>query len=101
MVHVSKPIDAHLAPNQYSIQAIYKALESAGADETDKINLMKGTQLPGAIWHIWPAFQADEIRKLLHTVAKENGKPLGVNDDAIHDQVSLNLLMFFCVISTV
>jgi [histone H3]-dimethyl-L-lysine9 demethylase len=91
MVRVSKPIDAHLAPNQYSIQAILVALEAAGADEYDKNLLIKEKALPGAIWHIWPAQQADEIRKLLHTVAKENGKPLGVNDDAIHDQVSLKV----------
>lgn len=89
MVHVSKPIDAHLAPNQYSIEAIRVALEMAGVDNED-LNLLKsGTRLPGAIWHIWPAQQADEIRKLLHSVALENGKPLGVNDDAIHDQVKI------------
>lgn len=87
MLHVSKPSDAHLAPKQYGYEAILHALEAAGVDENDKTYFKKETQLPGAIWHIFPAHQADGIRKLLQTVAKENGKPLGANDDPIHDQV--------------
>lgn len=83
MVHVSKPIDEHLAPKQYSIEAIRVALEEAGADDTDK----KLLALSGAIWHIWPAHQSDKIREVLHDVARERGKPLGDNDDPIHDQV--------------
>ena len=86
MVHVSKPIDAHLAPNQYSIDAIHLALEAAGADTNDKNLLFQKEKLPGAIWHIFPAHQADDMRKVLYAVARENGKPLGVNDDPIHDQ---------------
>lgn len=87
MVHVSKPIDAHLAPQQYSINSIREALEEADADEIDKKNLASGTKLPGAIWHIFPADKADDIRKLLQKVARENKRPLGINDDPIHDQV--------------
>lgn len=87
MLHVSKPTDAHLAPSQYSIEAIRHALVEAGADEADKEALINGNKLPGAIWHIFPAHQSDDLRKVLHSVAKESGKPLGVNDDPIHDQV--------------
>ena len=88
MVHVSKPDDAHLSPDQYSTKATRLALDIAGADEYDKAQLDAGVRLPGAIWHIWPAQQADEMRNVLRNVAKENGKPLGVLDDPIHDQVS-------------
>lgn len=91
MVHVSKPVDSHLAPNQYDISSIQEALVAAGADEIDKKNLLSRKKLPGAIWHIFPADKADNIRKLLHKVARENKKPLGVNDDPIHDQVNETL----------
>lgn len=86
LVHVSRPTDSHLAPKQYSIEAMKRALDEAGADEIDKRNLNSGDKLPGAIWHIYPAHQADEMRKVLHKVAIEKGKPLGLNDDPVHDQ---------------
>lgn len=95
MVHVSKPNDAHLAPSQYSIEAMRIALEGAGADEQDRKQIATGTRFPGAIWHIWPAHQAEEIRKVLHVIAKERGKPIGVNDDPIHDQVRSFREIFF------
>jgi lysine-specific demethylase 3 len=84
MVYVSKPQDAHLSPNQYSTETIKAALSHAGADEMDKQRLCDRN--PGAIWHIYPAHQADDIRELLHEVAQEKGTPLGPNDDPIHDQ---------------
>lgn len=83
MVYVSKPHDAHLSPNQYSTEKIRVALDHAGADEIDK---QRCNKLPGAVWHIYPAHQADDIRELLHEVAREKGTPLGPNDDPIHDQ---------------
>lgn len=86
LVWVSKPVDSHLAPTQYSDEAIMKALVAAGADEADKKSLLDGTKLPGAIWHIFPAHKTDVMRKVLNHVAREKGKPLGVNDDPIHDQ---------------
>lgn len=96
MVHVSKPTDSHLAPKQYSINSIREALVAAGADERDKKNLINGTKLPGAIWHIFPADKADDIRKVLHAVGRENKRPLGVNDDPIHDQaIRTNFILTF------
>lgn len=86
LVRVSKPVDSHLAPKQYSVEAIHKALVAAGADEIDKQLLLNGTKLPGAIWHIFPAHKTDVMRRVLNYVARERGKPLGINDDPIHDQ---------------
>ena len=79
MVYVSKPVDSFLAETQYSDHVIRAAIRESGTN--DEIQ-----DLPGAIWHIFPAYGADCIRQLLTTVAKENGKPLGKNDDPIHDQ---------------
>lgn len=85
MVHVGKPADAHLLPSQYSLEAILSHLISAGADAYDKNHLCE-EKLPGAIWHIFPAHQADEMRKVLVEVAAETGHVIGENDDPIHDQ---------------
>lgn len=79
MVYVSKPIDSFLAETQYSDHVIRAAIRESGTNDDIQ-------DLPGAIWHIFPASGADCIRQLLTTVAKENGKPLGRNDDPIHDQ---------------
>lgn len=87
MLVVSQPTDAHLAPSQYSKDAIEAALISAGVDQADRNQNFRGI-VPGAVWHIFPAHQSDDIRKLLREVAIENGKPLGETDDPIHDQVS-------------
>lgn len=92
MVHVSRPADSHLAPKQYSISSIHEALVAAGADEIDKKNLLSGEKLPGAIWHIFPADKANEIRRILRENSREYKRALGVNDDPIHDQVRFNSL---------
>lgn len=86
LVHVSQPSDHHLSPKQYSVETMKQVLDEAGADEADKRNVLSRTRLPGAVWHIYPAHQADDMRKILYDVAIERGKPLGVNDDPVHDQ---------------
>lgn len=85
LVQVSKPDDSHLSPDQYSRDAILKVLKASDADVYDK-NQIHLNKLPGAIWHIFPAHQADDMRKVLFKVAKEEGRAMGVNDDPIHDQ---------------
>ncbi|KAL6954773.1 Lysine-specific demethylase 3B [Sarracenia purpurea var. burkii] len=42
--------------------------------------------LPGALWHIYAARDADKIRDLLNKVAIERGARLEPNHDPIHDQ---------------
>jgi len=42
--------------------------------------------LPGALWHIYRAEDADKIRDLLNKVAIERGEKLESNHDPIHDQ---------------
>lgn len=86
MIHVSKPKDAHLLPDQYGKRAMLLALEMAGADDEDKANVANDEKLPGAIWHIWRANQADGIRKVLFREALLKGEKRDKNDDPIHDQ---------------
>jgi hypothetical protein len=86
MVHVSRPNDFHLSDKQYSLWAMRNALEEAGADEEDIMNVENDILLPGAIWHIWDANQADGIRKILREESKLLGRPQADNDDPIHDQ---------------
>lgn len=85
-VHVSKPEDSDLAPTQYNRVEVRKALISVGCDEEDLKIFDSGTKLPGAIWYIWKASEADDMRKVLLEVAREKGKPLGKNEDPLHDQ---------------
>ncbi|CAD7080765.1 unnamed protein product [Hermetia illucens] len=43
-------------------------------------------ELPGALWHIYAARDADKIRDLLDKVAIEKGARLEPDHDLIHDQ---------------
>lgn len=86
MVHVSRPKDYLLASKQYSKEAMKHALEEAGADHEDILNIENSDKLPGAIWHIWEANQADSIRKVLKNESVILRKPQGEGDDPIHDQ---------------
>lgn len=42
--------------------------------------------MPGALWHIYTARDADKIRDLLNKVALERGARLEPHHDPIHDQ---------------
>lgn len=45
-------------------------------------------EVPGAVWHIYHARDADAIRDLLNKVSAERGETLKSNHDPIHDQCS-------------
>lgn len=86
LVHVSKPIDYELSPSQYSDEAIKTTLELCGCDNEEIQAFLRKAKIPGAIWYIYPASEADAIRKILFEVAREKGKPLARNDDPLHNQ---------------
>jgi [histone H3]-dimethyl-L-lysine9 demethylase len=86
LVHVSKPKDDELSPNQYGTEAIRSTMEQCECDYKDIQMFLNGDKLPGAIWYIYPSSNADGIRKVLFDVAKERGKPLNKNDDPLHNQ---------------
>lgn len=43
-------------------------------------------EMPGALWHIYEARDADKIRDMLNAVALEKGARLEPHHDPIHDQ---------------
>ncbi len=86
LVYVSKPKDYHLAPNQYSTDVVRTAMEQCGCDREDILTFLRGEKLPGAIWYIYPATEADKIRQVLKMEARERRKSFDKNDDPLHNQ---------------
>jgi lysine-specific demethylase 3 len=86
LAYVSRPKDYHLAPSQYSDESVKTTMEQCGCDKEDIQTFLNGERLPGAIWYIYPASNADAIRKILREEARERGKQVRTNDDPLHDQ---------------
>lgn len=42
--------------------------------------------MPGALWHIYEAKDADKIRKFLNRIKTEREEQIKLGDDPIHDQ---------------
>lgn len=85
MVHVGIPDDG---PNgrQDHIEAALKAIDDADCDIITKRRVREVNEIPGALWHIYCAEEADKIRDLLNKVGKENGQKIEPDHDPIHDQ---------------
>lgn len=66
----------------------YRAVDEAGCDMASRRRAREPKELPGAVWHIYDARDADSIRDLLNKVSAEQGEPLEPNHDPIHDQSS-------------
>ncbi|XP_037092203.1 LOW QUALITY PROTEIN: lysine-specific demethylase 3A-like [Pollicipes pollicipes] len=79
MVHVGIPPDGD-ADNAEALRAI----DEAGCDQLTKRRVKD--ELPGALWHIYHAADADKIRDLLNKIAIERGDQLEPHHDPIHDQ---------------
>lgn len=48
--------------------AVMKAIEESDCDVTMINRVRKGKELPGALWHIWEAADADKIRDMINKV---------------------------------
>ncbi|XP_054716696.1 lysine-specific demethylase 3B-like [Uloborus diversus] len=83
MVYVGIPSggNAHL-----HIQEALKAIDEGGCDSLMRARVRHPTVVPGALWHIYNARDADKIRDMLTKVAIERGEKLEANNDPIHDQ---------------
>lgn len=69
------------------MNAMVEALEMAGAKDIENAKeYQPGMKLPGAIWHIWEAKYANDIRKILINEDTPNGWSKDDIDDTIHDQ---------------
>ncbi|KAK7792128.1 hypothetical protein R5R35_009657 [Gryllus longicercus] len=83
MVYVGIPKDGDCEELQ---QEVSKAIEDAPCDFLTKRRVREKDELPGALWHIYNANDADKIRDLLNKVAVERGVRLEPHHDPIHDQ---------------
>ncbi|ODM94392.1 Lysine-specific demethylase 3A [Orchesella cincta] len=66
--------------------AVMNAIEESDCDTVTINRIRKNKELPGALWHIWEAKDADKIRDMLNKVAIETGRKVERYHDAIHDQ---------------
>nr|XP_014091107.1 lysine-specific demethylase 3A-A [Bactrocera oleae]XP_014091108.1 lysine-specific demethylase 3A-A [Bactrocera oleae]XP_014091109.1 lysine-specific demethylase 3A-A [Bactrocera oleae]XP_014091110.1 lysine-specific demethylase 3A-A [Bactrocera oleae] len=83
MVYVGVPQDADSKPQLVATQ---KAISLGGCDYLTRARCQTPNVLPGALWHIFPARDADKIRDLLNRVTIEKGFRLEPDHDPIHDQ---------------
>ena len=63
-----------------------RAIDDAGCDHVTRARVREAGELPGALWHIYQAQDADRIRDFLNMVAVERGERLEPHHDPIHDQ---------------
>ncbi|KAJ4435833.1 hypothetical protein ANN_18452 [Periplaneta americana] len=83
MVYVGIPKDGD---NDEHIKEAFRAIDEAGCDILTRRRVREKGELPGALWHIYNARDADKIRDLLNKVAIERGARLEPHHDPIHDQ---------------
>uniref|UniRef100_A0A0A9WZN2 [histone H3]-dimethyl-L-lysine(9) demethylase n=2 Tax=Lygus hesperus TaxID=30085 RepID=A0A0A9WZN2_LYGHE len=91
MVYVGIPSDVDA---ESCSKEVYKAIDEANCDMLTRRRVREKGALPGALWHIYMARDADKIRDLLNKVALEKGARLEPHHDPIHDQswyLDLNL----------
>ncbi|XP_065557447.1 lysine-specific demethylase 3A-like isoform X3 [Artemia franciscana] len=86
MVNIGVPQDT--PNNEDLLQESFKCLEYEKVDNSSIHRIKKNKSIPGAIWHIYHANDADKIRDLLTKVALEKGETIIVKTDPIHDQVN-------------
>lgn len=83
MVYVGIPRDGNADEH---IKEAFRAIDNAGCDILTRRRVREKNELPGALWHIYAAKDADKIRDLLNKVAIERGERLSPDHDPIHDQ---------------
>ncbi|EDW34380.1 GL21613 [Drosophila persimilis] len=83
MVYVGIPQDEDSKPQ---LAATQRAIAMGGCDYITRARCQSPEVLPGALWHIFPARDADKIRDLLNRVTLEKGFRLEPDHDPIHDQ---------------
>ncbi|XP_076470563.1 lysine-specific demethylase 3A-like isoform X2 [Babylonia areolata] len=85
LVYVGVPSDGPRGKKEHENAAV-KAIDEAGCDSITKRRVREVHELPGALWQIYDAHDADKMRDFLNKVAKERGEEIEQNHDAIHDQ---------------
>ncbi|XP_059486049.1 lysine-specific demethylase 3A isoform X2 [Neocloeon triangulifer] len=72
--------------NEDNMKAALKAIDEAGCDVLTRRRVREKGVIPGALWHIYDAADADSIRDLLNLLEIENGKVPDPSHDPIHNQ---------------
>lgn len=85
MVYVGIPGDGPGGKKSEEDAAV-KAIDDADCDSITKRRVRESHEIPGALWQIYDAHDADKIRDFLNKVAKERGESIENDHDAIHDQ---------------
>uniref|UniRef100_A0A182MP00 [histone H3]-dimethyl-L-lysine(9) demethylase n=1 Tax=Anopheles culicifacies TaxID=139723 RepID=A0A182MP00_9DIPT len=83
MVYVGIPKD--LSRRKYN-DKIVKLIDLEDCDYLTRQRIRGRKELPGALWHIYHAQDADKIRALLNKIELERGGTIKPNHDPIHDQ---------------
>ncbi|KAL8562748.1 hypothetical protein ACOMHN_022623 [Nucella lapillus] len=85
LVHVGVANDRPAGQKEHE-EAAVRAIDEAGCDSITKRRVREVHELPGALWQIYDAHDADKIRDFLNKVAKERGEIIEPDHDSIHDQ---------------
>uniref|UniRef100_A0A182SRE1 [histone H3]-dimethyl-L-lysine(9) demethylase n=1 Tax=Anopheles maculatus TaxID=74869 RepID=A0A182SRE1_9DIPT len=83
MVYVGIPKDV---PSKGYNERIVELIDSEDCDYLTRQRIRERKELPGALWHIYHAQDADKIRALLNKIELERGGTIKPNHDPIHDQ---------------
>ncbi|KAL3863065.1 hypothetical protein ACJMK2_004844 [Sinanodonta woodiana] len=84
MVYIGIPDDN--GGKKQHMEAALKAIDEAECDSITKRRVREVNEVPGALWQIFDAVDADKIRDFLNKVAKERGEVIEEHHDPIHDQ---------------
>uniref|UniRef100_A0A182P3X5 [histone H3]-dimethyl-L-lysine(9) demethylase n=1 Tax=Anopheles epiroticus TaxID=199890 RepID=A0A182P3X5_9DIPT len=83
MVYVGVPKDV---PSARYNEKIVELIDSEDCDYLTRQRIRERKELPGALWHIYHAQDADKIRAMLNKIEIERGGTIKPNHDPIHDQ---------------
>ncbi|XP_058174131.1 lysine-specific demethylase 3B [Anopheles ziemanni] len=83
MVYVGVPTDV---PRAGYNEKVFEVIDREDCDYLTRERIRKRQELPGALWHIYHAQDADKIRALLNKIELERGGTIKPNHDPIHDQ---------------
>lgn len=86
MVYVAITKDCYENNFEWYVSEALKVIEDTGCDDLSKDRVYINREIPGALWHIYHAEEADSIRDLLHKIDVEHGASLEECSDPIHDQ---------------
>lgn len=85
MCYIGLPRETDITIDQYLEQG-FEAIKEADCDYANVARVIEDGEVPGAIWHIFEACDADRIRDFLLKIAFERGFKVGDDHDVIHDQ---------------